>query len=209
MLNLTTHSNHTTLMSKVGPHGLTQRPSRIREGPIPISNLMYIRASSTSSSGAPWSWTTRSPSWISSSMPRPRPRGVRREGVAGSKVWRSRQGKQFLKVLASRLWQGIPPLEGVPHGNWPTPENTLLIDDSPTKSVLNPPGNVIFPDPWTGDRKDVFLVDRQTPYLRRLALHPNSILNFVRSNPIGNAALSPRDNVHKSNMRLAKFNKLI
>jgi len=118
-------------------------------------------------------------------------------------------GQQFLKVLATRLWRGVPPLEGVPHGHWPTSENTLLVDDSPTKSVLNPPGTVIFPDTWSGDRNDTFLVNRLAPYLRRLLLHPGSVPDFVRSNPIGNPALSPRDNVHKSIMRLAKFNKLI
>jgi hypothetical protein len=118
-------------------------------------------------------------------------------------------GQQFLKVLRSRFWRGIPVLEGVPHGHWPTPENTLLIDDNPTKSVLNPPGTVVFPDTWTGDRRDTFLVDRLAPYLRMLALHPGSVPDFVRPHPIGNPALSPRDNVYKSIMRLAKFKKLI
>ena len=101
------------------------------------------------------------------------------------------RGQRFLKILGSKLWRGIPPLEGVPHGNWPTPENTILIGDNPTKSVLNPPGNVIFPDPWTSDREDTFLVDRLAPYLRRLVLHPGGIPDFVRSNPISNAALNP------------------
>ena len=45
-------------------------------------------------------------------------------------------GQQFLKVLRSRLWRGVPPLEGVPHGWWPTPENTLLIENNPTKRVF-------------------------------------------------------------------------
>ena len=47
-------------------------------------------------------------------------------------------GQQSLKVLRSRLWRGIPRLQGAPHGWWPTPENTLLVDDNPAKSVLNP-----------------------------------------------------------------------
>ena len=118
-------------------------------------------------------------------------------------------GQQFLKVLRSRLWRDIPPMEGVLHGCWPTLENTLLIDNSPTKSILNPPGNVIFPNPWTGDRNDTFLVHRLASYLRRLVLHPRSIPDFDRSNPIGNATLNPRNNVYKSIVRLAKFNKLI
>ena len=102
-----------------------------------------------------------------------------------------------------------PPARGGTQGWWPSSENTLLIDDNPAKSVLNPPGNVIFPDPWIGDKNDTFLVDKLAPYLRRLVLHPGSIPDFVRSNPIGNAALSPCDNVYKNIMRLAKFNKLI
>ena len=112
-------------------------------------------------------------------------------------------GQQFLKHLRTRLWQGIPVLEGVPHGHWPTPGNTLLIDDSPHKSVLNPPGNVIFPDPWTGDENDTFLLGTLAPYLRRLVLHPGSIPTFVKANPIGNAGLSPRDSDYKSPTRKA------
>ena len=100
-------------------------------------------------------------------------------------------------------------MEGVPHGCWPTPENTLFIDDNPAKSVLNPLGNVIFPDPWTCNRKDTFFVNRLAPYIRRFVVHPGSVLDFVRSNPIGNAALSPHDNVSRSIVWLAKFNKLI
>lgn len=100
-------------------------------------------------------------------------------------------------------------MEGVPHGHWPTPGNTLLIDDSPPKSVLNPPGNVIFPDPWTGDKSDTFLLGTLAPYLRRLVLHPGSIPTFVKANPIGNPGLSPRDSDYKSLVRLAKLNKLI
>ena len=118
-------------------------------------------------------------------------------------------GQQFLKVLKSRLWRGVPPLEEVPHKWWPTPENTLLINDNPIKSVLNPPGNVIFPNPWTDDRNDLFLVHRLAPYLRRFVLHPGSIPDFVRSKPISNVALSPRYNVYKSIVRLTNFNKLI
>ena len=54
-------------------------------------------------------------------------------------------------------------MEGVPHRCWPTLENTFLIDDIPAKSILNPLGNVIFPDPWISDRKDTFFVDRLAP----------------------------------------------
>jgi hypothetical protein len=47
-------------------------------------------------------------------------------------------GQHFLKVLRSMLWLEVPLLEGVPHGSWPTPENTLLIDDNTAKSLLCP-----------------------------------------------------------------------
>ena len=46
-------------------------------------------------------------------------------------------GPQFLKILMKNLWVGVPMLEGVPHGCWPTPENTLLVDDS---EYPQPPG---------------------------------------------------------------------
>ena len=118
-------------------------------------------------------------------------------------------GQQFLKVLRSRLWVGVPRLEGVPHGWWPTADNTLLVDDSPTKSVLNPPGTVVFPDTWTGQRNDTFLVNELGPYLRRLVRHPGSVPDFVLSNPFGNGPLLPTSDVYSAIRRLAGFNKLI
>ena len=131
------------------------------------------------------------------------------KGVSVSKFGGRGTWHQFLKVLRFRLWLSVPPLEGFPHGCWPTLETTLLIDDGPAKSVLNPPGNVIFPDPWTGDRKNTSFVNKLAPYIRRLVVHLESVLDFVRSNPISNAAISPRDNVYRSIHWLAKFNKLI
>ena len=86
---------------------------------------------------------------------------------------RGGRGLQFLKVLKKNLWMGIPMLEGVPHSCLPTPENTLLIDDIPTKSILNPPGNAILLDPWKCDRNDNFLDNKLGPYIRRLASHPD------------------------------------
>ena len=117
-------------------------------------------------------------------------------------------GQQFLKVLKSKLWVGIPLLEGVPYGWWPTSENTLLVDDSPTKSVLNPPGNVIFPDTWAGDMRDSFLVNKLAPYLRRLVRHPGTVPDFVLSNPIGNGPLPTTSYVHRAIRQLAEFNNL-
>ena len=119
------------------------------------------------------------------------------------------RGPQFLKVLKKNLWVGVPMLEGVPHGCLPTPENTLLIDDNPTKSILNPPGNAIFPDPWECNRNDNFLENELGPYIRRLASHPGSVPEFVISNPIGNRPLGPRDEVFRKLYEYAKLDKLI
>ena len=80
---------------------------------------------------------------------------------------------------------------------------------NPAKSVLNPPGNVIFPDPWTGDRNNTFWFHKLVPYLGRLVLYPGSIPDFVRSNPFGNAAVNPHNIVYKSIVWLTKSNKLI
>ena len=118
-------------------------------------------------------------------------------------------GQQFLKVLNSNLWVPVPTLHGVPHGWWPTPLNTLLVDDSPAKSVLNPPGTVIFPIPWKGDMKDTFLENELAPYIRRLVTHAANFPNFVLSNPIGVRPLSPRSDVHKALVKFARLNKLI
>lgn len=100
-------------------------------------------------------------------------------------------GPQFLKVLRNNLWVGIHMLEGVSHGCLPTPENTLLVDDNPTKSILNPPSNAILPDPWKCDRNDTILENELGCYIRRLAYYPKNVLDFVLSNPIGNRPLGP------------------
>ena len=98
-------------------------------------------------------------------------------------------GPQFLKALTKNLWVGVPMLDGVPHGCFPTPDNTLLVDENLAKSILNPPGNAIFldpwkcdrndtfPDPWKCDRNDTFLENELGPYIKRLACHPGSVPN--------------------------------
>lgn len=76
--------------------------------------------------------------------------------------------------------------------------NTLLVDDNPTKNILNPLGTIIFPDTWAGDKNDTFLVNELTPYLGRLVHHPTSILGFVLSKPISNGPLTPTSDVYKA-----------
>jgi hypothetical protein len=100
-------------------------------------------------------------------------------------------------------------MRDVPAAWWPTPLNTLLVDDSPAKSVLNPPGTVIFPLPWNGDMKDTFLESQLAPYIRRLVNHPDNFPDFVLSNPIGNRPLNTRSEVYKNLLKFARLNKLI
>jgi len=47
-----------------------------------------------------------------------------------------------------------------------TPENTIVVDDSPNKHIMNNSENVIFPDTWSNrgnGPKDTFLLDTLLP----------------------------------------------
>jgi NLI interacting factor-like phosphatase len=47
-----------------------------------------------------------------------------------------------------------------------TPANTIIVDDSPIKHILNKPENVVLPDTWThkgNGPKDTFLLDFLLP----------------------------------------------
>lgn len=48
------------------------------------------------------------------------------------------RGQQFLKVLKFNLWVVIPWLKAIPHRWWLIAENTILVEDNPTKSIVNP-----------------------------------------------------------------------
>ena len=172
-----------------------------------------------SSCGALWSWRTQSPS--SSSI------SVISRALASFLVRKHAMSYLTKRVCwcpssvveaegknSSRSWdpscgEASPPLEGVPHRWWPTPENTILIDDNPAKSILNPMGNIIFLDPWTGNKKDTFSVNKLAPYMGKLVVHPGRVPDIVRSNPIGNGALSPHDNLYRSIVQPVRFNELI
>ena len=50
-------------------------------------------------------------------------------------------------------------------------KNTIIIDDSPVKHILNDSENVLFPVPWSSDgvgQNDTFLMDKLLPWLRQL-----------------------------------------
>jgi hypothetical protein len=87
----------------------------------------------------------------------------------------------FLKEL-SRLWAEFSP------GDFNS-SNTLLVDDSPYKALRNPPYTAIFPNTYTHDSDDNFLVGPLRRFLEGL-LDTDNVQDFVKENPIGVPPLS-------------------
>lgn len=68
------------------------------------------------------------------------------------------------------------------------PENTVIVDDSPTKHILNNSENVVLLDTWTykgNGPKDTFLLDVLLPWFRRLHLARDEGLKTFRGNSYG------------------------
>ena len=87
----------------------------------------------------------------------------------------------FLKTLQKHLFHAF-------NGRY-SADNTIIVDDSPMKHVLNPPENVILPKTWAyagAGQADTYLVDTLLPCL--LELHRNreqGIKEFRMLNRIG------------------------
>ena len=67
-------------------------------------------------------------------------------------------------------------------------ENTILIDDSPQKGVLNENGNGLFLKSWTRhQRRDKVLLESLAPWLKRLheECPPGCLREYVNANQIG------------------------
>lgn len=101
----------------------------------------------------------------------------------------------YMKVLSETLFTN-------PGGDTSfTSDNTLLIDDSPHKSICNENGNAIFLDTWTHhNRTDDVLMGELLPWLRRLDSNcqPGQMQAYVEGNRIGLNALRAGDyNVDK------------
>ncbi|KAG0608946.1 hypothetical protein M758_8G145700 [Ceratodon purpureus] len=88
----------------------------------------------------------------------------------------------FLKELA-KVWSRFP------HGQF-NETNTLLIDDTPYKTLWNPPFTAIFPEAYWYNERDSFLKGTLTEYLKQLRDAPN-VQEFVRTHPIGVPAIAP------------------
>jgi NLI interacting factor-like phosphatase len=74
--------------------------------------------------------------------------------------------------------------------------NTLLIDDSPDKSICNFNGNAIFLDTWShAKRRDDVLMGELLPWLKRLHsdCRNGELLQYVDGNRIGNKPLGRDD----------------
>ena len=68
----------------------------------------------------------------------------------------------FLKTLSKGLFTKC---------NGKFRKNTIIIDDSPVKHILNDSKNVLFPVSWSSDgvgQNDTFLMDTLLPWLRQL-----------------------------------------
>ena len=78
--------------------------------------------------------------------------------------------------------------------------NTIIVDDSPLKHIMNRPENVLLPNPWpnlgNGDR-DTFLLRTLLPWFQRLHLTRNEGLKSFREhgpNRIGQKMLCDERN---------------
>lgn len=90
----------------------------------------------------------------------------------------------FLKTLQTQLF----PIFG---GEF-TGLNTLVIDDSPLKHILNNPGNVLLPEPWSNNfrgQSDSFLMETLLPYLRRIHTCQNILRGRSEQPSIGQRML--------------------
>jgi NLI interacting factor-like phosphatase len=110
--------------------------------------------------------------------------------VAPGKFFHRGQKMHCMKVLSDTLMSNCSEDESF------YAHNTLLIDDSPDKSICNFNGNAIFLDPWNhAKRRDDVLVGELLPWLKRL--HSNcpqgELLEYVDDNRLGNKPLGCDD----------------
>ena len=91
----------------------------------------------------------------------------------------------FLKTLSKSFFSK--------YGDDFTKDNTIIVDDSPYKHVLNDPQNVLLSDTWSykGDgRHDSFLLNVLLPWLRNLYNSADlGLSKFREENRLGHAAL--------------------
>jgi hypothetical protein len=95
----------------------------------------------------------------------------------------------FFKDLSKRVFS-------ISNGAVIDKDNTLIIDDSPEKSVCNEAENAIFLESWSrSKRRDDFLMGSLAPWLRQLhsSCAPGRLRVYVEDNRIGRGPLQPSD----------------
>ena len=117
----------------------------------------------------------------------------------GRSLFRGDENKLiYLKIMPQQLFSS-------PTESWPFhSDNTILIDNSPEKSVCNESGNALFLEPWSRDRLDFnYLTDTLGPWLRELndACQAGELKKYVTENRIGVSPLSPDDPLLSHMMR--------
>ena len=96
----------------------------------------------------------------------------------------------FLKIMPQQLFKGSATLSPF------TNDNTILIDDSPEKSVCNESGNAIFLESWSlNELESNYLLDTLAPWLTRLNTQcmPGFLREYVDQNWIGCPPLAADD----------------
>jgi hypothetical protein len=99
----------------------------------------------------------------------------------------------FLKTMSSHLFLG--------DASRYNENNTILIDDSPKKSILNNTGNVVFLKSWKHTVKncltDNYLFTELAPWLERLhTKRQEEVAQFVNNNRLGVNPLVPGDTLY-------------
>jgi hypothetical protein len=121
------------------------------------------------------------------------------EGANRKVFMKSGDCELFLKVLKHKFWVRRAVLQNCPYEYEPNSYNTMLIDDSPEKSIFNPPDNAIFPDSYSSFKSP--LSDLRTsifPFVKRLVDSRLSVPDFVRENRIGGKPLDFRSSLYSS-----------
>ena len=104
----------------------------------------------------------------------------------------------FLKIMLQQLFKGSATFLSF------TNDNTILIDDSPKKSVCYESGNVIFLESWSrNEPKSNYLLDTLAPWLNRLNTHcmPGVLRKYVNRIRIGCPPLATDDSLLLHMMR--------
>ena len=95
----------------------------------------------------------------------------------------------FLKIMPQELFKSSGVLSPF------TNDNTILIDDSPEKSVCNESGNEIFLEWSRNEPKSNYLLDTLVPWLTRLNTQcmPEFLRKYIDQNRIGCPSLAVDD----------------